>query len=65
MGPELDDFLRFCQVERRLAPETCRAYERDVSACLTPECPSRHVVCVCPVLRRGKSSHMAVAREES
>ena len=35
MGPELDDFLRFCQVERRLAPETCRAYERDVSACLT------------------------------
>lgn len=35
MGPELDDFLRFCQVERRLAAETCRAYERDVSACLT------------------------------
>jgi integrase/recombinase XerD len=35
VGPELDDFLRFCGVERRLAPETCRAYERDVSACIT------------------------------
>ena len=35
MGPELDDFLRFCAVERRLAPATCRAYERDVRACLT------------------------------
>ncbi|MGH3021902.1 MAG: tyrosine-type recombinase/integrase [Gaiellaceae bacterium] len=28
------DFLRFCSVERRLAPLTCAAYERDVSACL-------------------------------
>jgi site-specific recombinase XerD len=32
--PELDDFLRFCEVERRLAPATCRAYKRDVTACL-------------------------------
>ena len=31
---ELADFLRFCAVERRLAPMTCSAYERDVSACL-------------------------------
>ena len=31
---ELADFLRFCKSERRLAPMTCSAYERDVSACL-------------------------------
>jgi site-specific recombinase XerD len=31
---ELADFLRFCRSERRLAPMTCSAYERDVSACL-------------------------------
>lgn len=31
---ELWDFRRFCAVERRLAPTTCAAYERDVSACL-------------------------------
>jgi site-specific recombinase XerD len=34
MRDELVDFLRFCAVERRLAPLTCAAYERDVSACL-------------------------------
>jgi site-specific recombinase XerD len=31
---ELTHFLRFCALERRLAPMTCAAYERDVSACL-------------------------------
>src|SRR5215203_6744672 len=31
---EVADFLRFCRFERRLAPMTCSAYERDVSACL-------------------------------
>jgi site-specific recombinase XerD len=31
---ELADFLRFCESERRLAPTTCAAYQRDVSACL-------------------------------
>jgi len=31
---ELAHFLRFCRSERRLAPMTCSAYERDVSACL-------------------------------
>ena len=31
---ELADFLRFCRSERRLAPMTCSAYERDVRACL-------------------------------
>jgi len=31
---ELADFLRFCGSERRLAPMTCSAYERDVTACL-------------------------------
>ena len=31
---ELDDFLNHCRVERRLAPLTCSAYERDVRACL-------------------------------
>ena len=31
---ELTDFLRFCESERRLAPMTCGAYKRDVSACL-------------------------------
>jgi integrase/recombinase XerC len=30
---ELDDFLRHCAIERRLAPLTCSAYERDMSAC--------------------------------
>lgn len=29
-----DDFLVFCDVERRLSPATCRAYRRDVTACL-------------------------------
>ena len=33
MRAELDDFLNFCRVERRLAPLTCSAYERDVRAC--------------------------------
>src|SRR5581483_4434227 len=28
------DFLDFCRLERRLAPLTCSAYERDVGACL-------------------------------
>jgi len=31
---ELADFLRFCRLGRRLAPMTCAAYERDISACL-------------------------------
>jgi site-specific recombinase XerD len=31
---EVADFLRFCRSERRLAPMTCSAYERDVLACL-------------------------------
>ena len=30
----LDDFLVFIEVERRLSPQTCRAYRRDVRACL-------------------------------
>ncbi|MGH2848187.1 MAG: site-specific integrase, partial [Thermoleophilaceae bacterium] len=34
MQAELDDFVRYCAVERRLAPLTCSAYERDVRACL-------------------------------
>ncbi|MEZ5099018.1 MAG: tyrosine-type recombinase/integrase [Thermoleophilia bacterium] len=33
MWDEVADFLRFCVIERRLAPSTCRAYDRDVSAC--------------------------------
>src|SRR5439155_12609566 len=36
---ELADFLRFCRSERPLAPMTCSAYERGVSACL--RCASR------------------------
>lgn len=35
MDVELDDFLRHCRLERRLADLTCSAYERDVRACLT------------------------------
>jgi len=31
----LDDFLIFCEIERRLSPLTCKAYHRDVCACLT------------------------------
>jgi site-specific recombinase XerD len=34
MHEELADFVVFCRVERRLADATCRAYERDVRACL-------------------------------
>jgi site-specific recombinase XerC len=34
MRPELPDFLDFCRLERRLAPLTCTAYQREVSACL-------------------------------
>lgn len=30
----LSDFVVFCRVERRLAELTCKAYERDVRACL-------------------------------
>jgi site-specific recombinase XerD len=30
----LSDFLIYCRVERRLADHTCKAYERDVRACL-------------------------------
>jgi site-specific recombinase XerD len=30
----LSDFIIFCRVERRLAELTCKAYERDVRACL-------------------------------
>lgn len=30
----LSDFVVFCRVERRLADLTCKAYERDVRACL-------------------------------
>jgi site-specific recombinase XerC len=32
MENELADFLHFCGVERRLAPLTCKAYERDIRA---------------------------------
>ncbi|MEX2556651.1 MAG: tyrosine-type recombinase/integrase [Actinomycetota bacterium] len=34
MQNALTDFLDYCQIERRLAPLTCSAYERDVAACL-------------------------------
>lgn len=34
MQTALDDFLHYCRIERRLAPLTCSAYERDVTACL-------------------------------
>ena len=34
MIDELDDFVHYCRIERRLAPLTCSAYERDVRACL-------------------------------
>jgi site-specific recombinase XerD len=30
----LSDFVIYCRVERRLADLTCKAYERDVRACL-------------------------------
>ncbi|HEY8646441.1 MAG TPA: tyrosine-type recombinase/integrase [Gaiellaceae bacterium] len=35
MQDAVTDFLYYCRVERRLAPLTCSAYERDVRACLT------------------------------
>ncbi|HTS73474.1 MAG TPA: tyrosine-type recombinase/integrase [Gaiellaceae bacterium] len=34
MHRELTDFLAFCRIERRLAPLTCSAYERDVGTCI-------------------------------
>jgi site-specific recombinase XerD len=34
MDLELAGFLHFCAVERRLAPLTCSAYERDIRACI-------------------------------
>jgi integrase/recombinase XerD len=34
MQDALDDFLHHCRIERRLAPLTCSAYERDVRACM-------------------------------
>lgn len=34
MQQQLGEFIDFCRVERRLATATCRAYERDVGACL-------------------------------
>ncbi len=34
MRRELADFLDCCRLERRLAPLTCSAYERDVGACV-------------------------------
>jgi len=34
MRRELAEFMDYCRVERRLAPLTCSAYERDVGACI-------------------------------
>jgi site-specific recombinase XerC len=34
MRQELADFPDYCHIERRLAPLTCSAYERDVGACV-------------------------------
>lgn len=34
MEHEVADFLRYCEIERRLAPATCNAYARDVRACV-------------------------------
>jgi site-specific recombinase XerD len=34
MDSEQADFLRYCKIERRLAADTCRAYARDVGACI-------------------------------
>jgi site-specific recombinase XerD len=34
MQNALSDFIIFCRVERRLAEQTCKAYERDVRACI-------------------------------
>src|SRR3954451_7877551 len=34
MRRELQDFLDYCRIERRLAPLTCSAYERDVGTCI-------------------------------
>jgi integrase/recombinase XerC len=34
METALEDFMHHCRIERRLAPLTCSAYERDVAACM-------------------------------
>jgi site-specific recombinase XerC len=34
MHRELAGFLEYCRVERRLAPLTCSAYQRDVGTCI-------------------------------
>lgn len=35
MFSALDDFLVYCEIERRLAPLTCSVHHRGVRACLT------------------------------
>jgi site-specific recombinase XerD len=34
MRQEFADFIDYCRIERRLAPLTCSAYERDVGTCI-------------------------------
>jgi len=34
MENALTDFSHYCRIERRLAPLTCSAYERDITACM-------------------------------
>ena len=45
MDTEVAEFLHYCRVERRLAGLICKAYERDVRACvrflLHPSCSTR------------------------
>ena len=49
MQSEVDEFIRYCRLERRLAELSCSAYERDVTACacflqsegFPPNTPSR------------------------
>ncbi len=33
MQSQVEEFIRYCSLERRLAELTCSAYERDIGAC--------------------------------
>jgi site-specific recombinase XerD len=43
MENALEDFMHHCRIERRLAPLTCSAYERDVTACMGFRKPQERV----------------------
>jgi site-specific recombinase XerC len=60
MFDALSDFIIFCRVERRLSELTCKAYERDVRACVEY---SRLGCFGASLVREGRSGPTLVVRE--